>query len=87
MGKRSYLPLRSPSERPTWAAIRIASIFGSGTKDNPYFVSSVADWTEFLVETFSYESMSGMARSNRRADTTERVPPVRLQSIAIDNYR
>lgn len=30
----------------------------------------VADWTEFLVETFSYESMSGMARSNRRADTT-----------------
>lgn len=30
----------------------------------------VADWTEFLLEVFSYESMSGMARSNRRSYTT-----------------
>lgn len=30
----------------------------------------VADWTEFLLEVFSYESMQGMARSNRRSGTT-----------------
>lgn len=30
----------------------------------------VADWTEFLLEVFSYESMQGIARSNRRSSTT-----------------
>jgi len=30
----------------------------------------VADWTEFLLEVFSYESMQGMTRSNRRSSTT-----------------
>lgn len=30
----------------------------------------VADWTEFLLEVFSYESIKGMTRSNRRSDTT-----------------
>ena len=30
----------------------------------------VADWTEFLIETFAYESVRGMTRSNRRSDTT-----------------
>ena len=30
----------------------------------------VADWTEFLIETFSYESLGGMTRSNRRSGTT-----------------
>ena len=30
----------------------------------------VADWTEFLLEVFSYESVRGMTRSNRRSATT-----------------
>lgn len=30
----------------------------------------VADWTEFLLEVFSFESIRGMTRSNRRSDTT-----------------
>lgn len=30
----------------------------------------VADWTEFLVELFSYESINAMTRANRRSDTT-----------------
>jgi len=30
----------------------------------------VADWTEFLLEAFSYESMHGITRSNRRSETT-----------------
>ena len=30
----------------------------------------VADWTEFLLEVFSFESMHGMTRSNRRSTTT-----------------
>lgn len=30
----------------------------------------VADWTEFLIEVFAYESVNGMTRSNRRSDTT-----------------
>ena len=30
----------------------------------------VADWTEFLLEVFAYESVNGMTRSNRRSDTT-----------------
>ncbi len=38
----------------------------------------VADWTEFLLETFSYESLKGMARSNRRSRTT---PPYWLAKL------
>ena len=38
----------------------------------------VADWTEFLLETFSYESLKGMARSNRRSKTT---PPYWLAKL------
>jgi hypothetical protein len=30
----------------------------------------VADWTEFLLETFSFESISGITRANRRSATT-----------------
>ncbi len=30
----------------------------------------VADWAEFLIEAFAYESISGMTRANRRSDTT-----------------
>ena len=30
----------------------------------------VADWTEFLIEVFSYESVMGMTRANRRSVTT-----------------
>ena len=30
----------------------------------------VADWTEFLLQTFAFESVSGMTRSNRRSTTT-----------------
>lgn len=30
----------------------------------------VADWTEFLLEAFAYESVNGMTRSNRRSETT-----------------
>ena len=30
----------------------------------------VADWTEFLLEMFSYESLNGITRSNRRSKTT-----------------
>ena len=30
----------------------------------------VADWAEFLIEAFAYESISGMTRENRRSDTT-----------------
>lgn len=30
----------------------------------------VADWTEFLLETFAYESVKEMTRSNRRSETT-----------------
>jgi len=30
----------------------------------------VADWTEFLLEAFAFESMGGMTRANRRAVTT-----------------
>ena len=30
----------------------------------------VADWTEFLIEVFAYESVNGMTRANRRSDTT-----------------
>lgn len=30
----------------------------------------VADWTEFLIEAFGYESISGMTRANRRSVTT-----------------
>lgn len=38
----------------------------------------VADWTEFLLEAFSYESLKGMARSNRRSKTT---PPYWLAKL------
>ena len=30
----------------------------------------VADWTEFLIEAFTFESVSGMTRANRRSVTT-----------------
>lgn len=30
----------------------------------------VADWAEFLIEVFAYESVNGMTRANRRSDTT-----------------
>ena len=30
----------------------------------------VADWTEFLIEVFAYESVNGMTRANRRSITT-----------------
>ena len=38
----------------------------------------VADWTEFLLEMFSYESLKGITRSNRRSETT---PPYWLAKL------
>ena len=38
----------------------------------------VADWTEFLLEVFSYDSLAGAARSGRRSATT---PPYWLAKL------